>query len=87
MDTRFIAGVLLRCFIYGFALLSFWLVLFLFAGDWMYNFHSTMFDLTRHDFDLMNYYGMTFLKILVFVVFLIPYLAIRPAAKNQKSSK
>ena len=86
MDRKFVEGVLLRCFIYGFVLLLVWFVLFLAAGGWMYDFHSAMFDITKHDFDLMNYYGMTFLKILVFVAFLIPYIALRLTAQSQKSS-
>lgn len=86
MDTRFIEGVLLRCFIYGFVLLLFWFVLFLAAGRWMYDFHSAMFDITEHEFNVMNYCGMGLLKILVFVGFLIPYIAIRLTAKKQKPS-
>ncbi len=86
MDTRFITGVLLRCFIYSFVLLLIWFVLFLAAGGWMYYFHSAMFDITLHEFDVMNYCGMGLLKILVFVGFLIPYIAIRLTAKKQNSS-
>jgi len=86
MDTRFIESVLLRCFIYGFVLLLFWFVLFLAAGGWMYNFHSAMFEITRPEFNVINYCGMGLLKILVFVGFLIPYIAVRLTAKKQKSS-
>jgi len=86
MDTRFIESVLLRCFIYGFVLLLFWFVLFLAAGGWMYDFHSAMFDITEHEFNVMNYCGMGLLKILVFVGFLIPYIAIRLTARKQKPS-
>ena len=52
----------------------------------MYGFHRAMFDITRHEFDVMNYCGMGLLKILVFVGFLIPYIAIRLTAKKQNSS-
>lgn len=86
MNTRFITGMLLRCFIYGFVLLLVWFVLFLAAGGWMYDFHSAMFDITLHEFDVTNYCGMGLLKILVFVGFLIPYIAIRLTAKKQNSS-
>jgi hypothetical protein len=86
MDRQFIESVLLRCFIYGFVLLLFWFVLFLAAGGWMYDFHSAMFDITEHEFNVMNYCGMGLLKILVFVGFLIPYIAIRLTARKQKPS-
>ncbi|MDY6970862.1 MAG: hypothetical protein SV775_00880 [Thermodesulfobacteriota bacterium] len=83
MDTRLITAILLRCLIYSFALLLSWFVIFLIAGDWIYGFHSRIFDITRQDFDLMHYCGMAFLKILVFVTFVIPYFAIRSAGKRR----
>ena len=86
MDTRFIEGFLLRCFILGFALLMFWLVFFLVAGGFMYDVHGSMFEMTRHQFNMIHYCGMGLLKIFVFVVFLLPYIAIRLTAKKQKSS-
>jgi len=86
MDTRFIEGVLLRCFLYGIALLLFWFVIILIAGGLAYSVHSSIFDITRREFDLMNYYGMALFKMFVFMVFLIPYLAIRFTAKSQKSA-
>ncbi|MHC4945278.1 MAG: DUF6868 family protein [Planctomycetota bacterium] len=86
MDTRMLEGVLLRCFIYGFVLLLFWFVLFLVAGGWIYDFHSSMFEITRHDFDMMNYNGMALVKGVVILFFLLPYLAVRFTPKNQKSA-
>ena len=85
MDRKFVEGVLLRCFIYGFVLLLFWFVLFLAAGGWMYYFHSAMFDITEHEFNVMNYCGMGLLKLFVSVFFFIPYIAMRWTDKNQKS--
>ena len=75
LDT--VAGILLRCFILSLLLLLFWFVFFLLAGDLGYWIHSHWFDLTRHDFDLINYYGMALVKALNIMLFLIPYAAIR----------
>jgi hypothetical protein len=71
------AGILLRCFILSLVLLLFWFVFFLLAGDLGYWIHSHWFDLTRHDFDLINYCGMALVKALNVTFFLIPYVAIR----------
>ena len=86
MDTRFVEGVLLRCFILGFALLMIWFVFYLIAGGFMYDVHSSMFEMTTQQFDIINYCGMGLLKIFVFVVFLFPYIALRWTAKSQNPS-
>lgn len=86
MDTRFVSGVLLRCFIYGFALTLIWFGLFVTIGDWVFGHHSRWFEITRHDFDLMNYFGMAALKVFVLAVFGVPYLAIRFGPKATRPS-
>jgi hypothetical protein len=83
MDTRFIEGVLLRCFIYGFALLLIWFLFFLVGRDLIYDVHGSMFKkITDRQFEVMHYCGMGLLKLLVFVGFLIPYIAIRLTARK-----
>ena len=72
-----LAKVLIRCFWMGMAFLIFWFVWFLVAGQWAFEFHQQWLSWTRHEFDLLNIYGMTFLKVAVFVGFLFPYFAIR----------
>ena len=72
-----LAKILLRCFLLGFLFLIFWFALYLAAADFMYSMHGRMFDLTPHDIDMMNYYGMAYFKLTVFVLFLIPYIAVR----------
>ncbi len=72
-----LAKVLIRCFLMGLAIQFLWFILFLVVGEWAYGIHSGWFELTRRDFDLMNYYGMALLKIGIFTFFLIPYLSIR----------
>jgi hypothetical protein len=71
------SGVLLRCVALGAGLLLFWFVLFLVAADTAYGIHSKLFDITKREFDLLNYYGMAVLKLAIFVAFLVPYVAIR----------
>jgi len=71
------AGVFLRCFVLAVCLLLFSFVFYLAAGDWAYSFHSRWFELTKRDFDLMYYYLMAFMKILTFLFFLLPFIAIK----------
>lgn len=73
---RLMAAILWRCVVFSVALLMLWFLLFLLAGDLVYNIHSRLFELSRHDFDLMNYYGMAFLKVCGITFFLFPWIAI-----------
>jgi len=78
------AGVLLRCFVLSFCLLLFWFVLYLLAADWIYCIHSKWFEISRHDFDLMNYYGMGLIKIVSFLFFLFPFISIKLILRKKK---
>jgi Family of unknown function (DUF6868) len=51
-------------------------------GDFVFEIHSSMLPLERQHFDLMNYFGMGFLKLLIYVFFLIPYLALKIARRR-----
>ncbi|MFH1918986.1 MAG: DUF6868 family protein, partial [Planctomycetota bacterium] len=54
-----------------------WLASLLVVGDWAYQVHSRLFDLSEHDFDVMNYYGLACTKMCTFLFFLGPYIAVR----------
>jgi len=81
-----LAKVLIRSFLIGVALLALWFILFLVGGDWIYRIHSRWFEITKRDFDLMNYFGMALLKISILTFFLIPYLSIRLTLRSNKSA-
>jgi hypothetical protein len=72
-----VSGVLIRCFFMSFALLFLWFFLYLLSGNWGYRTLSGLFELNRHDYDLLSCYGMAFLKICAIIFFLIPYLSIK----------
>ncbi len=72
------ARVLIRCFALSIALLIIWFVFYLILGDWAHNIHAKMFDqVSRRDYQLINYCGMAIVKLFAFLVLLIPYVAIR----------
>ena len=72
-----LAKILLRCFLLGFLFLIFWFLLYLAAADLMLTVHGGLFNLDDRDVNLLNYYGMAYFKMAIFVFFLIPYIAVR----------
>ena len=80
------AGILIRCFFLSFALLLLWFVVYLLGGDWGFRIHSKWFGLNRHDYDLLYYYGMAFVKTCAILFFLFPYLSIKLLLRKNKMS-
>ena len=77
------ARILLRCFILNFALILFWFsVLLIGKGQWVYELQSIFFDITRHEFALINYCGIAFIKLCTIIFFLVPYVAIQLVLKR-----
>ncbi len=79
-----VAMVLIRCFWIGFAIVLFWFVIILCASDFVYQVHSTFFTMSETQFDLMHYGGLGLTKLVVFIFFLIPYLAIKMVQAKMK---
>jgi len=76
------AKILIRCFILNFALILIWFVFFLIGSSrWGYEFHSKVFDITRHEFAVINYCGIAFAKLCNIIFFLFPYFSIRLVLK------
>jgi len=71
------AKVLIRCFVLGYVLLIIWIGVFLLAGDVLYRLNGPLFGVSQHEMNLMHFYGIVFVKCLVLLFFLIPYIAIR----------
>jgi hypothetical protein len=72
-----VAEIFLRCFLFSLALLIVWFMSYVVGGDWIYSIHSKWFDLSKHEFALMNYYGMALVKLCAIVFFLFPYGSIK----------
>lgn len=72
-----IAKILLRCWIFGFLLLTLWAGFFVFAGGVVYDLHGSMFRLSPHELSLIHYCGMAFVKLCVILFFFFPWAAIR----------
>ena len=74
--------ILLRCWIFGFALLFLWTGVAFFGGDLVYSLHGGMFGLSPHELDLIFYGGIGLLKVLVLLFFFFPWLAIKTAVRR-----
>jgi hypothetical protein len=81
-----VAGIFLRCFLMCYALLLLWFVLFLLAGNWAYGIQAGWFELSRHDFALVNYIGIAFTKICAIIFFLFPYVSIKLVLRKQRKN-
>ncbi|NQT14474.1 MAG: hypothetical protein HQ582_17085, partial [Planctomycetes bacterium] len=74
---RAVSKILLWCTGIGVVVLLFWFGMVQGAGDYIYGVHSSMFDLSRHEFELIHYIGIAWLKTCVFLFFFTPWLATR----------
>ncbi len=51
----------------------------------MFEMNAKWFDIGKHDFDMINYFGMGFMKISILLFFFIPYLAIRSMLRRKEN--
>ena len=68
------------CTVLNMGLVLIWFLLFTYAHDWLYRFHSRFFRVNTEQFDALHYAGMMIYKIGLWLFFLMPYLALRIAA-------
>ncbi len=73
--------VLGRCLVISIVVLLAWLLMIVFAHDWIFRFHTQWFDLSRSQFDAIHYAGMAFFKLLFLTLFGIPWLALKMGSK------
>ena len=77
------ATILLRSFLFGLAFLLLWFLLYLIAPGWMFEMNARWFNIGKRDFDLINYFGIGFVKISILLFFFFPYLAIRSMLRKK----
>lgn len=76
-----VAGVCIRCFMLGIAFVLIWFLCCV-SGNWMYQIHSKWFELSDHEFAMINYSGLMFAKVCIFLFFLLPYIACKLCGKR-----
>jgi hypothetical protein len=79
-----LASILIRSFLFGLAFLLLWFFLYLIAPGWMFEMNAKWFNIGKRDFDMINYFGMGFVKISILLFFFFPYLAIRSILRKKE---
>jgi len=64
------------CSLLNIGLLFCWILMFWLAHDWIYRFHGKLFKIPVETFDAIHYAGMAAYKVGIFLLNLIPYLAL-----------
>jgi hypothetical protein len=83
-----LAAILIRSFFLSVALLLIWFFFYVLGGGaWSYTMNAPWSILSRHDFDLLNYCAMAFVKMCAILFFLFPYLAIRLMLRKKKKKR
>ena len=77
MTIEIIRAALAWCTVINIGLLLWWFLFITLAHDWTYRLHSKWFKLSVEEFDTVHYAGMAFFKIGIFLLNLVPYLALR----------
>ncbi len=77
MDLRRLTRFFGLCFLLTMGVLVLWFAIYILGGDLMFDVHAKLFPMEEDEFVEMNYEGMAFLKILSWVLFLVPYLALK----------
>ncbi|CAB1065389.1 hypothetical protein D1BOALGB6SA_10186 [Olavius sp. associated proteobacterium Delta 1] len=78
-----IAGVLIRCFVIGIVLLTIWLVVVMGVPHWAWQMHGKFFDLSGEQVVLVQYTGLLMTKVVIFALFLFPYIGIKFAQRKR----
>ena len=74
--------ITIRCFVIGMVFMLIWFFICIAAGDCMYRIHSKWFALSKHEFVVIHYCGLMFMKICIFLFFLVPYIACKLCGKK-----
>ena len=77
MIVEQIRDVLAWCAVINIGLLLWWFLMFALAHDFIFRLHGKWFKLTVERFDAIHYAGMAFFKIGIFLLNIVPYLALR----------
>jgi hypothetical protein len=78
-----ISQILGRCVLIGLLLVIIWFIVFIGARDFIDR-QGQWFGLTSHEVGLMAYGGMGLAKLLIYIFFLSPYIAIRLVLRKRR---
>mgnify|MGYP001395686625 CR=1 FL=1 len=77
MTLEIIRDTFAWCSVINIGLLLWWVLIIIFAHDWIYRIHSKWFKISVEKFNAIHYAGIAFFKISIFLFNLVPYFALR----------
>ena len=78
-----LAKVLIRCVLFGFLLTTLMFAMFILGSETIYRLHGEWFNLSKDQLNVIFYCFIGTTKLIVWLFFLIPWLAIRWVLKNK----
>jgi hypothetical protein len=76
MTTEVTRHFLLWCTIIDYGVLIIWFLVFVFAHDWMQRLHGRWFQISREQFDAIQYTGLAIVKIGIILFNLVPCIVL-----------
>ncbi len=76
MSLEILRHFLQWCTLINLGILLMWFAWFVFAHDWIQNFHGRWFHLSREQVDAIHYGGMALFKIGIWLFNLVPLLVL-----------
>jgi hypothetical protein len=86
ISTGELATILGGAFLFNYGIVLIWFLIFKAVPDWLFGMNARWFAISRHEFDLINYGGIAFFKVINIAFFLSPYLAIKVWLRRKHSS-
>ncbi|QNN21201.1 hypothetical protein HED60_02580 [Planctomycetales bacterium ZRK34] len=80
MNLQTLESMLLWSTIINVGVLLVWMLMIVFAHDWIHRLHGRWFKLSREQFDGIHYAGLAFYKIAIYLFNFVPWLALKIAA-------
>jgi hypothetical protein len=76
VTIEFTRNFLLWCAVINYGVLLAWFLVFVVAHDWMLRIHGRWFRLSRDQFDVVHYAGMSIFKIGIILFNLVPFIVL-----------
>ena len=76
MTVEIVRKVLAWCTLINLGILLYWFLFYTLAHDWVYSFHGKWFQLSKEQFDSVQYASMAIYKVAILLFNLVPYIAL-----------
>jgi hypothetical protein len=76
MSIEVLRNFLLWCTVINYGVLLVWVLVFVFAHDWIERIHGRWFRLSHDQFDVLHYAGMSIYKIGIILFNLVPFVVL-----------